>query len=72
MVNACFPSDKVTITGEVRWHDSVTDSGNAMRRGFCPTCDTPLFSLAESRPHLTFIRAAALNDPGLIAPQAVI
>ena len=71
-VNVCFPADKVTTTGEIRWHESVADSGNAMRRGFCPECGTPLFSLAESRPHLTFIRAGALDDPGLIGPQAVI
>src|SRR3546814_17148177 len=43
-----------------------------MRRGFCPECGTPLFSLAESRPHLSFIRAGALDDPDLLAPQAVI
>lgn len=71
-VNVCFPADKVTIEGEVRWHESIADSGNHMRRGFCPTCGTPLFSIAESRPHLTFLRAGALADPGLIGPQAVI
>lgn len=71
-VNVGFPSDKVTTIGDVRWHDSTADSGNAMKRGFCPTCGTPLFSIAESRPHLTFIRAGALGDPALLAPQAVI
>jgi hypothetical protein len=71
-VNACFPTEKVTTAGEVRWHDSVADSGNRMRRGFCPQCGTPLFSLAEARPHLTFIRAGALDDPSLAAPQATI
>lgn len=71
-VNVCFPSDAVATTGEVRWHESIADSGNRMRRGFCPACGTPLFSLAESRPHLTFIRAGALDDPNLRAPEAVI
>jgi hypothetical protein len=71
-VNVCFPSEAVTVAGEVRWHESVADSGNRMRRGFCPECGTPLFSLAESRPHLTFIRAGALDDPNLIGPEAVI
>lgn len=71
-VNVCFPSEAVTTTGEVRWHESVADSGNRMRRGFCPTCGTPIFSMAESRPHLTFIRAGALDDPNLRAPEAVI
>lgn len=71
-VNVCFPADKVTTTGDVRWHGSIADSGNAMRRGFCPTCGTPLFTVAESRPHLTFIRAGALDDTDLLGPQAVI
>lgn len=70
--NVCFPAEAVTTTGEVKWHASVADSGNAMRRGFCPVCGTPLFSIAEARPHLTFIRAGALDDPNLIGPQATI
>jgi hypothetical protein len=71
-VNACFPTEAVTVTGEIRWHESIADSGNAMRRGFCPTCGTPLFSLAQARPHLSFIRVGALDDPSLIGPQALI
>ncbi len=70
--NVCFPAESVTTTGEVRWHASVADSGNVMQRGFCATCGTPLFSIAESRPHLTFIRAGALDDPDLHAPEATI
>ena len=71
-VNVCFPADKVAWTGEVRWHESVADSGNRMRRGFCPACGTPLFSIAEARRHLIFVRAGALDDPDLAAPQAII
>jgi hypothetical protein len=71
-VNVCFPTDKVTVTGEVRWYESVAESGNAMRRGFCPACGTPLLSLAASRPHLTIVRAGALDDPELLGPQVVI
>jgi hypothetical protein len=70
--NVCFPADKVTITGEVRYHAAIADSGNRMLRGFCPTCGTPLTSAAESRPHLLFIRAGALDDPELLGPQATI
>lgn len=71
-VNVAFPSDTVTTEGKLSWHASTADSGTPMRRGFCPECGTPVFSLAESRPHLTFIRAGALDDPSLIAPQAII
>ncbi|HEU0099657.1 MAG TPA: GFA family protein [Allosphingosinicella sp.] len=71
-VNVCFPSEAMTLTGEVRWHESVADSGSRMRRGFCPTCGTPLFSVAEPRPHLIFVRAGALDEPNLMAPAAII
>lgn len=71
-VNVCFPTDAIVTTGEVRWHESIADSGNFMRRGFCPSCGTPIFSMTTARPHMTFIRAGALDDPTLMGPQAVI
>lgn len=71
-VNVCFPSDAVKITGEVRYYENVADSGNPMRRGFCPDCGTPLTSESTVRPHLIFIRAGALDDPNLMGPQATI
>ena len=70
--NICFPSDKVSWTGEIRYHDSIADSGNALRRGFCPTCGTPLTSAALSRPHLIFLRIGTLDDPDLMGPQMTI
>ena len=71
-VNVCFPAEAVRTVGEIRWHDKVADSGNLMRRGFCPMCGTPLFSIADSRPHLVFVRAGALDCPDLMAPEAII
>ena len=71
-VNVVFPSDKVTVEGEVRWYDSRAESGNAMSRGFCPACGTPLFSKADARPHLLIVRAGALHDPELLPPQGTI
>lgn len=71
-VNIVFPAEAVTTTGEVRWYTSVADSGNTMRRGFCPACGTPIFSLAEARPHLSIIRAGALDNPALKGPDVVI
>lgn len=71
-VNVCFPSNALSVTGELRYHRSIADSGNAMQRGFCPVCGTPVTSAAEARPHLIFIRAGALDDPNLIGPQVTI
>jgi hypothetical protein len=71
-VNVCFASEAVTITGETRDYRSVADSGNIMHRRFCPICGTQLFSAAEARPHLLFVRAGTLDDPELANPSATI
>jgi hypothetical protein len=71
-VNVCFPTDAITIEGELRDYASVADSGNKMHRRFCPACGTALFSEAEVRPHLIFVRAGTLDDPEIAKPSATI
>ena len=71
-VNVCFPRDAVTIDGTLTDYRSVADSGNVMHRRFCPTCGTPLFSEAEARPHLIFVRGGTLDDPELARPASSI
>jgi hypothetical protein len=43
-----------------------------MHRRFCPVCGTHLFSEAESRPHLIFVRAGSLDDREIARPSATI
>ncbi|MEQ1953757.1 GFA family protein [Mesorhizobium sp. CN2-181] len=71
-VSTCFPSEGLSVTGELSDFVSVADSGNRMHRRFCPVCGTHMFSEAESRPHLVFVRAGTLDDPGLAQPAATI
>jgi hypothetical protein len=71
-VNVCFPSKAITITGETRDVRSVADSGNVMHRRFCPECGIHLFSEAEPRPHLIFVRAGTLDDPEIAKPAMTI
>ena len=71
-VNVCFPSAALTLTGELRDFTLTADSGNLMHRRFCPGCGTHLFSLAEARPHLVFVRAGTLDDPELARPAMTI
>lgn len=72
-INLAFPSDALTVTGELRDYPSIADSGSHMHRRFCPVCGTHLFSAAEERPHLVFVRAGTLDDPSVTSgPQAVI
>ena len=71
-VSACFLTARMKISGETRDYQSVADSGNTMHRRFCPTCGVHLFSQAEARPHLIFVRAGTLDDPNMVKPAATI
>jgi len=71
-VNACFPSAALTVHGELRDFPSTADSGSRMHRRFCPSCGTHLFSAAEVRPHLVFVRAGTLDDPEVAQPAMTI
>jgi hypothetical protein len=71
-VNTCFPSDAISIEGELADFKSVAESGNTMHRRFCGVCGTQLFSEAEARPHLIFVRAGTLDDPEIAKPSVTI
>jgi len=71
-VNVCFPSNALSVSGELHDYKSVAESGNAMHRRFCPVCGTQLFSEAASRPHLIFVRAGTLDDSTIAQPAATI
>ena len=71
-VNACFRTATFKVTGSTGDYLSISDSGNRMHRRFCSVCGTPLFSEAEARPHLVFVRAGTFDDPGLAAPAMTI
>jgi hypothetical protein len=71
-VNACFPSDAVTVSGELNDYSMLADSGNVSHRRFCPRCGTHLFSASEARPHLVFVRVGTLDDPELARPAMSI
>jgi hypothetical protein len=71
-VSVCFYTSGLSVRGEMRDFEAIADSGNRMHRRFCPTCGTHLFSEAESRPHLVFVRAGTLDDREIARPAATI
>ena len=71
-VNVVFPSNAITIEGELRDYQSIAESGNRMHRRFCPACGTQLFSESEARPHLIIVRNGTLDDTELLRPGATI
>jgi hypothetical protein len=71
-VNTAFASATFSIEGETGDYRGIADSGNVMHRRFCRHCGVHLFSTAESRPHLIFVRVGTLDDPELARPSATI
>lgn len=71
-IGLAFPREAVRISGELRDYATIADSGSHMHRRFCPTCGVHLFSEAEERPQVIFVRAGTLDDPGIVAPRTVI
>jgi len=71
-VNVCFRTDSFAVHGTVSDYVSIADSGNVLHRRFCPACGTPMFSAAESRPHLVFVRAGTLDDTEIARPALTI
>ena len=71
-VNACFRTAHFSVTGKMNDYCSLADSGSRMHRRFCPACGTPLFSEAETRPHLIFVRVGTFDDPDLARPAMTI
>ena len=71
-VNVVFPSDSLSVEGELTDYRSVADSGSVMHRRFCPRCGTPVFSASEARPHLVIVRNGALDDTDSMRPGATI
>lgn len=66
------PAKALQRSGEVRGYKEAGESGKAVRRQFCPQCGTPLFSRLETAPGVVVLKAASLDDPGWLKPQAHI
>jgi hypothetical protein len=71
-INLIVRADGLRVTGALSEYVSTADSGNRMRRRFCPACGTPLFSQSDARPGLLVVRAGALDDPEIARPSGYI
>jgi hypothetical protein len=63
------PKTAFTLTkGAPKYHRVTADNGNAMERGFCPACGSPLFIDMAAYPTVICIQAASLDDPSWHRP----
>jgi hypothetical protein len=71
-INAIFRTESLALTGEVAEYVSTANSGNTMRRRFCPKCGTQLFSHSSSRHEVMVVRVGALEDREVGGPASCI
>lgn len=65
----------VTVTkgaDKVKTHQSLAESGNKVKRDFCPNCGSPLFASNEANPDFMGVRAGTLDDPSWLTPNMTI
>jgi hypothetical protein len=68
--NLAVPKDAFKLTkGQPKYYEDKADSGNTVRRGFCPECGSPLFGQSPARPDFIGIRAGSLDDPSWHQPS---
>ena len=66
------PNKALRVTGDVKFFDKGTDTGNTVSRGFCPVCGSAVYSTNTGFPGMVFIRASSLVDPDVFQPQLVV
>jgi len=66
------PKAGVQMRGEPRYHKLVGKAGNAVERGFCPTCGSPVSVKLERFPDALGLPAGSLDDPSIYRPTVEV
>lgn len=56
------PEEGIAVRGAVKSFDKPAASGNMVRRHFCDTCGSPIYSTNNGMPGLVFPRASLLDQ----------
>lgn len=56
------PRGSVTLVGSLSFHEKKADSGNVIRRGFCPECGCHMYAENSGFPEFEFLRAGTLRN----------
>lgn len=62
------PEAVVQHEGELTTYNDTGDSGATVRRQFCGTCGSPVFTRVDTPPGMMFIKAGTLDDTSILKP----
>jgi hypothetical protein len=63
-----FPTSAVSVQGDLKTYSEVSDTGQAVRRRFCPHCGSGILAEADAFPGMTIFLAGTLDDPSSYHP----
>jgi hypothetical protein len=66
------PRSTLTLSGELKFYEASVQSGNVVRRGFCPNCGSPILAESSGHPDIVAIAAGSLDEPALFQPKIVL
>jgi hypothetical protein len=66
---ARFDRSQVTITGEARQWERVSDDGESRLFHFCPECGSTVYYWIPDEPDLVAIPVGAFSDPAFPPPE---
>jgi hypothetical protein len=64
-----IPKSAISVQGRLKTFNDTGDSGQPVRRNFCPDCGSPITSDVAIMPDLTFIKAGTLDDTSWLDPK---
>lgn len=67
-----MPTKSLTVSGDIRYFDQQTDSGNTVSRGICPTCGSLVVNTNSGYRDSRYIHAATLDDSSIFRPTVVV
>jgi hypothetical protein len=66
------PTDSLSLSGALTQFDSISDSGNAVHRAFCPTCGSIVTRQADVMAGITMLSVGTLDGAVGIKPSMQI
>jgi hypothetical protein len=63
-----FPAPSVSVQGELKTYNDTGDSGQPVRRNFCPNCGSGVIAEADVLPGLTLVLAGTLDETTVFKP----
>jgi len=66
------PEGDIAITGDLKFYAKPADSGNMVRRGFCPNCGSSVLSKNDGMAGMLFLMAGCLDDPNQLEPAFAV